>query len=103
MLVKAYNKVEAEEVSEGVGIRWVLTEKDGADNFLMRIVTINSNAPQNLMPMHKHPYEHEIFILEGKGVLVSESEEHPIQTGDVVFIPPNESHQIRPLSDLSFI
>ena len=34
-------------------------------------------------------------VLEGKGVVVSEEGEKPIGPGDVVFVPPNETHQFR--------
>ena len=46
-------------------------------------------------PLHLHDWEHEIFILEGEGVIVCEDEAKLFRAGDVVFIPPKEKHQFR--------
>ena len=56
-------------------------------------------------PYHKHPWEHEVFILEGSGVLVQGDEEFPLSKGDVLFIPPGEEHQLKNTSEknLEFI
>jgi quercetin dioxygenase-like cupin family protein len=39
--------------------------------------------------------EHEVFLLEGEGIVVHEKEEIKIGPGDVIFIPPNEKHQLK--------
>jgi quercetin dioxygenase-like cupin family protein len=41
---------------------------------------------------HIHPWEHEVYILEGSGVLVQDGKEYPIREGDGIFIPPNVDH-----------
>jgi len=91
-----YTEVEAEEAKEqgakGVYVRWLITEKIGAENFAMRYFEVE---PDGYSPLHSHPWEHEVYVLEGKGVVVSEEGEKPIGPGDVVFVPPNETHQFR--------
>jgi len=79
-----YAQVKAEEVeegAEGVAIRWLITEKDGAANFVMRHFEI---APGGYTPRHAHEWEHEVFILRGVGeVLGARGEEHQFRaTGD---------------------
>lgn len=101
MKVKHIENVEGEKMAEGVTIRWVISEKDGAENFYMRVIEAEPGAEGP--PLHQHPYEHEMYILEGQGVLVGEEGETPFKTGDVIFIPPNEKHQLKHNGRLRFI
>src|SRR3954471_13515577 len=41
---------------------------------------------------HIHPWEHEVYILEGSGVLVCDGKEYPVKEGDGMFIPGNVDH-----------
>ncbi len=41
---------------------------------------------------HIHPWEHEVYILEGAGVLVCDGKEYPVKEGDGIFIPGNVDH-----------
>jgi quercetin dioxygenase-like cupin family protein len=89
-----YKDVPADAVGEegaaGLTIRWVIAKKDGAPNFSMRVFEVE---PGGHSPFHSHPWEHEVFILEGKGTLVQANGELPISKGDVVFVAPGEQHQ----------
>lgn len=91
-----YTDVEAEkpdeEGAENVTIRWLITKKDGAKNFAMRLFELQRGG---CSPWHQHDWEHEVFILEGKGKLVSEKGEEELKPGDVVFVPPMEWHQFK--------
>ena len=46
-------------------------------------------------PKHTHPYEHEVFVLEGEGVVLEGDHEHALRSGDVVYVQPDEMHQFR--------
>jgi quercetin dioxygenase-like cupin family protein len=81
-----------EEGASRITVRWVITDKDGADNFSMRVFEVE---PGGCSPYHKHPWEHEVFILEGRGSLVQGGKEVPCSKGDVIFIPPGEEHQLK--------
>jgi quercetin dioxygenase-like cupin family protein len=81
-----------EEGASGFTVRWVITDKDGADNFSMRVFEVE---PGGYSPYHKHPWEHEVFILEGSGSLIQGGKEIPLSKGDVIFIPPGEEHQFK--------
>jgi quercetin dioxygenase-like cupin family protein len=90
-----YSEVEAEAVEEGAQatrIRWLITEADGARNFVMRHFEI---APGGFTPYHDHAWEHEVFVLEGEGLLRTEAGPRPVRAGDVVFVPGNQKHQFR--------
>ena len=92
MKVKNYRDVEAVSEAPGAAMRWVIDEKDGAPNFALRIVELEPGAST---PFHNHDWEHEVFILEGEGVVKSEQGDMPFNSGTVVFVPPNERHQFR--------
>ncbi|MBW1713318.1 MAG: cupin domain-containing protein [Deltaproteobacteria bacterium] len=101
MKVKKVKDVAAQEVGPGATLRWVISAQDGAENFFMRVVEVEAGGQGP--PSHSHPYEHEIFILEGRGKVIGDGEERPFETGDVIFIPPDEPHHIEPEGRLRFI
>ena len=99
MKVFNHRDVKAEDVGEGafrVRVKWLIDEKVGAENFAMRLFEVE---PGGYTPCHKHPWEHEVFVLEGDGVVVGVDGENKITKGSVVFIPPNEKHQFRNVGD----
>jgi quercetin dioxygenase-like cupin family protein len=51
--------------------------------------------PGGYSPLHSHNWEHEVFILGGDGVVVSQGGDKNFKPGDVVFVAPNEKHQFR--------
>jgi quercetin dioxygenase-like cupin family protein len=81
---------EVKEKAKDTYVQWLITEKDRAKNFFMRLFTIK---PGGYTPLHSHNWEHEIFILEGVGKIISDEKEMLFKNGDVIFIPPNEEHQ----------
>jgi quercetin dioxygenase-like cupin family protein len=94
-----YASVEAEDVpapAKGVKVRWLITEETGAPNFAMRQFTVE---PGGHTPRHTHPWEHEAYILAGKGVVLGEDGEEQVNPGDVVFVPQDEEHQFRNTGD----
>jgi quercetin dioxygenase-like cupin family protein len=70
----------------------LITNELGAENFAMSLFEI---APDGYSRLHSHPTEHEIFVLEGNGVVCDGTKELPIQAGDAVFIKANEQHQFK--------
>jgi len=96
MKVNHYEAVAQQPVemegSHGCRVRWLLGERDGAPNFAMRQFEV---APGGYTPRHSHPYEHEVFVLEGEGVVFEGEEPHRLATGDVIFVRPDEIHQFR--------
>lgn len=78
------------EGSEGAKMRMLIGPQDGARTFHMRHFEV---APGGHTPHHSHDYEHEILVLKGTGVAMSEQGERPFKAGDVIFVPANERHQ----------
>lgn len=96
MQVKHLSEVSAAPVemegAVGCTVRWLVDERDGAPNFAMRQFEV---APGGHTPRHQHPYEHEVFVLEGSGIVDGESAPRPLGPGDSVFVAPGELHQFR--------
>ncbi len=85
-------KIVEMEGSHGCKVRWLVGESDGAPNFAMRQFEV---APGGYTPRHFHPYEHEVYVLEGEGVVLEGDTAHPLTAGHVVFVQPDEVHQFR--------
>lgn len=96
MKVVHYTDVASQPVAtdgaQGCTIRCLIGEDDRAPSFSMRQFEI---APGGHTPRHQHAHEHEVFVLEGTGVVLEGDREHRLQPGTVVFIPPNQKHQFR--------
>ena len=78
--------------AKGVAGRVAVGKADGASNFCMRIFEI---APAGHTPKHAHPWEHEMFIHAGVGQIYGNGKWNPVKPGTVIFMPPNEEHQVR--------
>jgi len=96
MKVVQYEQVESTPVriegAVGCRIRCLIGEADGAPSFSMRQFEV---SPAGFTPKHSHAHEHEVFVLEGTGVVLEGDVERPLRAGTVVFVPPNQSHQFR--------
>jgi quercetin dioxygenase-like cupin family protein len=89
----SYTSVEAEEVlvpgADKVRVRWLIDEADGAPHFYMRRFELE---PGGRTPRHTHPWEHEVYVLEGEGGVFCEGSREGFRPGDVVFIRSGEEH-----------
>jgi len=82
--------------AKDVEIRWLISRDDGADNFAMRMFELK---PGGFTPLHTHPHEHEVFVIEGRGVFVYEGKEHEFCPEYVIFVPGGKEHQFRNTGD----
>jgi len=90
VIIRNYEDIEAVELMEGVRKRVVIGDNEGAPNFIMRIFDLNPGVSS---PHHAHPWEHEVFVLNGEAVVKDDLDgETPIKEGDTIFIPANEKH-----------
>lgn len=89
-----YTDVEAEIPDEDgvvdVTIRWLITKKDGAKNFAMRLFEVQ---PAGHTPSHRHKWEHEVFIVKGSGELRTPDTTYKFKQGDFLFVEPMKTHQ----------
>ena len=73
------------------------------DGSVARMISLDDNPPTCTLTYshippggtsshHIHPWEHEVYILEGSGTLICDGKEYPVKAGDAMFIPPNTDH-----------
>lgn len=80
------------EGAKGAQIRWLIAQKDGAPNFAMRMFEIE---PGGHTPYHTHNWEHEVFVLNGTGVLKTDRGELPFAEGDAIYVEPDLMHTFK--------
>ena len=88
--VPAEDVVIAGQKLQGVKIRWLIRDSDGARAFAMRYFTVEPGAH---IPAHKHPYEHEIFVVKGSMKVRIGEKTYEVKEGNFIFIPPNAVHE----------
>lgn len=87
--------IAALDISDGETVvnavkRVLIGPDQGAPTFIMRLFTLSEGG---FSPYHKHPWEHEVFVLAGKGIVKGCDGETMVRAGDFVFVPPDEEHQ----------
>ncbi len=84
------------DIATGTTIRWIFSKEDGVPNFSMRMFQIE---PGGTIEPHSHPWEHEIYVLSGRGIIMIGNEKYEVEPNVAVFIPPNVSHSYQNDSD----
>ncbi len=92
MKIVHYEDIEAEEAKEGFKLRMRWLNTSGSENFAVRHLEFE---PGGYSPLHSHPWEHEMFVLEGQGSMVGEKEAKAVVAGTAISIPAGEIHQVR--------
>lgn len=96
MKVMHYSEAQAKVFdappARGVTGRVVIGQADGARHFCMRVFEL---GPGGHTPRHRHAWEHEIFVHQGRGAVFRAGEWVDIGEGSVVFIPADEEHQLK--------
>ena len=94
MIIRKTDDVVKSEINmdgaEGVFIRWLIGEDSGAPNFYLRLFELE---PGGHTPFHTHSWEHEVFVLEGKGSINTEKESFPVERSSFALVSPEEKHQ----------
>lgn len=71
--------------AEGTFVQVMVPE---GPNFVLRVFTLE---PGGRTPLHTHPWEHEVYVLSGRGRTAGGSE-LDLAPGDAVYVPPGELH-----------
>ena len=97
MIVTNRSKTAREKTRNGVSVWWLLTREMGVPNFEMRYLELEKGQCTTL---GKHPWEHEVFVVKGWGVLRGKGQELELVEGDAAFVPAGEEHQfVNPWED----
>ena len=106
IIVRHESDVPKEDVtafgSTKTTIQWLTSEKDPeAKWFAMRRFVIQ---PGGHIGLHHHPWEHEIFVLEGEGVLLDdEGNKTQVKAGDAILVPGGIPHAYEVVGDKPFV
>ena len=76
----------------GASMAVMVGRKDGAPHFALRQFAVE---PGGHTPRHSHDYEHEVYVVSGKGTVFLGGRDNQIRAGDVIYVPANEEHQFR--------
>jgi len=82
---------ETTKMHRGTCNIWPLFEKELGTN----IFAVEAEVANVLVP-HRHNHHEFFYILHGRGVMKVEDEEGDVYPGDLIYIPPNALHSIRP-------
>ena len=74
----------------GNKIYWMLTSEIGAENFELRYVEI---PPGGQSSYGHHAHEHEVFVVEGEGMIKFKDGQERLRPGLAVFVSGDEEHQ----------
>jgi quercetin dioxygenase-like cupin family protein len=100
MIIGKEAEVKPTEVNEkdieGVTMKVLMSDKDGAPNYAMRVFDI---LPGGHTAYHTHAWEHEVYVLEGKGTVRQGEKKHPLEKGSFVLVPPREEHNFTNTGD----
>jgi len=83
-------KAEKVDIAKNTDVRWMLGPNDNMPNFYFRVFDIKKGGNT---PFHEHDWEHEVFVLEGKGYIKYEGKEIELKPYDTVYVPPGKKHQ----------
>lgn len=93
MIVRDLTEIEAVPINvggaKGVTKRVLISEVDGAPNFIMRQFSIR---PGGNTPYHTHDWEHVIYVLSGTGHARHFEGVHNLKAGSAILVLPNEEH-----------
>ena len=97
MFIKNEKDVRPADLSDekdvkGVELLPMLTEKDGARHFSMRLFRL---SPGGHTPFHVHPWEHEVFVTKGNGELIGEGQTFSLEPGVAAYVPEGQKHCFR--------
>ena len=77
----------------------LIGEGDGAPNYVMRYFKIDAQGHSKL---ERHPQEHEVIVLHGKGSIQIADKNYEVEPFDVAFIEGGELHQFSNIGEEPF-
>jgi quercetin dioxygenase-like cupin family protein len=73
--------------------------KEITDGGFLELVNEFEVAGGGFVDPHSHPTHEFYYVTSGRGIMTIDGEDRPIAQGDLVYIPPDKVHSLRPVSD----
>ncbi len=103
MDVRSIEDVEPEVEHNGtVPVWWLVRSremKEITDGGFLELVNEFEVAGGGRVDPHSHPTHEFYYVTSGRGIMTIDDEERPVAQGDLVHIPPEKVHSLRPMSD----
>ena len=100
MDVRSIVNVEPEVEHNGTVPVWYLVKPremhDLTDGGSLELVNEFEVAPGSAVYPHEHPTHEFYFVMSGRGVMIVAGEDRDVTPGDLVYIPPDTVHSLRP-------
>ncbi len=88
------------EAYPGVDKKIVIGPDDGSKEIIMRLFKLGKGQST---PYHNHGFPHVVKVESGSGVYVDmDKNEHPISSGNVLYVPDDEMHCFKNVGDVDF-
>ena len=96
MILRHADDFPAEEMKKpgfsGITVRYLVSAADENPRCALWLLEF---APGGSTDWHRHQEEHEMYLLEGEGVVVGDDKmKNPVRAGDVIYTLPCENHMI---------
>jgi quercetin dioxygenase-like cupin family protein len=85
-----------------VPVWWMVSSremKDITDGGFLELVNEFEVAGGGYVEPHSHPTHEFYYVMSGRGIMRIEDDEREIGQGDLVHIPPDKVHTLRPTTD----
>lgn len=82
--------------ASGASETWLIGKAEKAKNFAIRYYELE---PGGYSREETHPYDHGVFFIRGSGQIKLGLSDQPVAQGDIVYIAPDEVHQIKNTGD----
>lgn len=100
MDVRSIATVEAEVEHNGTVPVWYLVHpqemRQITDGGYLELVNEFEVAAGGAVFPHAHPTHEFYFVMNGRGVMTIDGEDRDVAAGDLVYIPPDKVHSLRP-------
>ncbi len=73
--------------------------KEITDGGFLELVNEFEVAGGGYVDPHSHPTHEFYYVTSGRGIMTIEGEDRAVAQGDLVHIPPDKVHSLRPVSD----
>jgi quercetin dioxygenase-like cupin family protein len=77
---------------KNAAMKVLVGEREGWSDHVMRIVELDRDG---YSPRHAHPWPHINYMIAGRGTLLVDGEEHPVESGSFACVPAGKEHQFR--------
>ncbi len=103
MDVRSIEDVEPEVEHNGtVPVWWLFKSremKENTDGGFLELVNEFEVAGGGYVYPHAHPTHEFYYVTSGRGIMTIDGEDRDVVQGDLVHIPPDKVHSLRPVSD----